>query len=111
MLICSVGCLVTLAAPWCGKPFWGTAVIAASYFWTTAGSVNLYTLPVDIWGGERAGSAIAALVFAYGLLQTVASPLIGWMVDLFGFAPVCWFIALPPFGAWLLLRRRLDSAN
>ncbi|MDP9171553.1 MAG: MFS transporter [Acidobacteriota bacterium] len=104
MLVSAFGCLVTLAAPFCPAPFWGTAVIAASYFWTTAGSVNLYTIPVDVWGSEQAGTAISALVFAYGLLQTVASPAIGRLVDGYGFAPVCWLIALPPFAGWLLLR-------
>jgi ACS family hexuronate transporter-like MFS transporter len=80
-------------------------VIACSYFSVTAGSVNLYTIPLDIWGGEHAGSAISALVFAYGLLQAGVSPLIGGLVDRFGFAPVCWMAALPPFAGWLMLRR------
>jgi hypothetical protein len=66
--------------------------------------VNIYTIPVDIWGGERAGTAIAALVCAYGLLQTVISPLIGTLVDHFGYTPVFWLVALPPMGGWLLLR-------
>ena len=45
------------------------------------------------------------LVFAYGLLQTGISPLIGSLVDHFGFTPVCWLVALPPLGGWLLLRK------
>jgi MFS transporter, ACS family, hexuronate transporter len=104
-LVSAVGCLVTLLAPWCPSPFWATLVIAASYFWATAGSVNLYTIPVDIWGGERAGTAISALVFAYGLLQFAISPSIGYLVDHFGFTPVFWLVALPPLGGWALLRR------
>ncbi len=103
-LVSAVGCLVTLLAPMAPSPFWATLAIAGSYFWATAGSVNLYTIPVDIWGGERAGTAISSLVFAYGLLQTVISPVIGNLVDHFGFTPVCWLVALPPFGGWLLLR-------
>lgn len=105
MMVSAVGCLVTVAAPFCPSPFWATVVIAASYFWTTAGSVNLYTIPVDIWGGERAGAAISALVFSYGLLQMAVSPMIGRMVDRAGFTPVCWIVAFPPLIAWLLLRR------
>jgi MFS transporter, ACS family, hexuronate transporter len=104
MGVSAFGCLVTVAAPWCRTPFWGTVVIAASYFWVLAGSVNLYTIPVDIWGGERAGASISVLVFAYGLLQTLVSPLIGLVADRHGFAPVCWMVALPPLGGWLLLR-------
>ncbi len=104
MLVSAIGCLVVLVAPLSPSPLWATLVVAASYFWTTAGSVNLYTIPVDIWGGERAGSAISALVFAYGLLQTGISPVVGSLVDHFGFTPVCWLVALPPLGAWLLVR-------
>jgi ACS family hexuronate transporter-like MFS transporter len=104
ILVSAVGCLVTMLAPWCPTPALATAVAALSYFFTLSGSVNLYTIPVDIWGGERAGSAISALVFAYGLLQTGISPLIGHLVDRFGYAPVCWLVALPPLAAWALLR-------
>ena len=48
--------------------------------------------------------AISALGFAYGLMQFVVSPLIGYLVDHFGFTPVCWLVALPPFAGWLLLK-------
>ena len=110
LLVSSAGCLVVALAPFCRTPFQATLVIAASYFWTTAGSVNLYTMPVDIWGGERAGTAISALVCSYGLLQTVISPAIGFLVDRFGFAPVCWLAALPPLGAWAMLNS-ISSAD
>jgi ACS family hexuronate transporter-like MFS transporter len=103
-LVSALGCLVTLLTPLATSPFLATLVIAASYFWATAGSVNLYTIPVDIWGGERAGTAISALVFSYGLLQLVISPVIGFMVDHAGYTPVFWLVALPPLGGWLLLR-------
>lgn len=105
ILISAIGCLSTVFAPLCPAPLVATAAIACSYFWVTAGSVNLYTIPLDIWGGEQAGSAISALVFAYGLLQTGVSPLIGALVDRFGFQPVCWMAALPPLAGWMLLRR------
>jgi ACS family hexuronate transporter-like MFS transporter len=103
--ISAIGCLVTVLAPLSPSPLWATFAISASYFWATAGSVNLYTIPLDIWGGERAGTAISALVFAYGLLQTAISPVIGSLVDHFGYAPVCWLVALPPLAGWYLLRR------
>jgi ACS family hexuronate transporter-like MFS transporter len=105
ILVSAAGCLSTIFAPLCPHPLAATIVIACSYFSVTAGSVNLYTIPLDIWGGEQAGSAISALVFAYGLLQTGLSPLIGMLVDHFGFTPVCWMAALPPFVGWLMLRR------
>jgi ACS family hexuronate transporter-like MFS transporter len=103
-LISALGCLVTVLVPFSPTPLWAMLPISASYFAIIAGSCNIYAMPLDIWGGERAGTALAALGFAYGLLQTVISPLIGWLVDHFGFTPVCWLVALPPFFAWLLLR-------
>lgn len=108
-LVSAIGCLMTVLVPLSPTPVWAMAAISASYFWVTAGSVNLYTIPVDIWGGEHAGTAISALVFAYGLLQTVISPVIGSLVDHFGFSPVCWLVALPPIAGWLLLRRNLAT--
>jgi ACS family hexuronate transporter-like MFS transporter len=103
-LISAVGCLATLFVPLCPTPLTAMLAIAMSYFWATAGSVNLYTIPVDIWGGARAGAAISALVFGYGLLQTAISPVIGRIVDHYGYAPACWLVALPPLAGWYLLR-------
>lgn len=103
-LVSAVGCLVSILAPFCPSPLWALLPVSLSYFAIVAGSVNIYTIPLDIWGGERAGTAIAALGFAYGLMQTAISPLIGLLVDHFGFAPVCWLVALPPFAGWMLLR-------
>ena len=98
------GCFVMVLAPFCPTPILALIPISISYFAILAGSVNIYTIPVDIWGGERAGSAIAALGFAYGLMQFAVSPFIGWLVDHFGFTPVCWLVALPPFAGWMMLK-------
>ena len=103
-LVSAIGCLMTVLVPLSATPLWAMLAISASYFWVTAGSVNLYTIPLDIWGGRSAGAAISALVFAYGILQTAISPVIGSLIDHFGFTPVCWLVALPPFAGWLLLR-------
>jgi len=102
--VSAIGCLVTLVVPACPSPVTAMLAVSASYFWATAGSVNLYTIPLDLWGGERAGTAIAALVFAYGILQTVISPVIGAIVDHSGYAPACWLFAPLPLVAWWLLR-------
>lgn len=104
IFLSAIGCLVSMLAPFCPTPLWALVPVSLSYFAIVAGSVNIYTIPLDIWGGERAGTAIAALGFAYGLMQTGISPLIGWLVDRFGFAPVCVLVALPPFAAWALLQ-------
>lgn len=108
LFVASVGCLASIAAPFCPTPMLALVPVSVSYFAILAGSVNIYTLPVDIWGGERAGTGIAALGLAYGLMQAAISPFIGFLVDRFGFAPVCWLIAFPPLVAWMLLRRTLE---
>jgi ACS family hexuronate transporter-like MFS transporter len=107
----SVGCFASILAPFCPTPLLALLPVSISYFAILAGSVNIYTIPIDIWGGERAGTAIAALGCAYGLMQAVLSPVIGSLVDRFGFAPICWLVALPPFLAWLLLRKTLLVAD
>jgi ACS family hexuronate transporter-like MFS transporter len=104
-LVSAIGCLGILAVPLCPTPMLATVAISASSFWAVAGSVNLYTLPVDIWGAQRAGTAISALVFGYGLLQACISPLIGWVVDVHGYNTVFLVLAPLPLAAWWLLRR------
>ena len=109
ILLSALGCLFTLLVPYAPSPGWGILAISLSFFWTLAGSVNVYTLPIDLYGASRAGRAISALVFAYGMLQTFISPVIGGMVKSSGYAPVCWMVAFPPLIAWLLLRFTLGN--
>jgi len=111
ILFSALGGLFTLLVPFAPGPGWAIAAISLSFCWTLAGSVNVYTLPIDLYGAERAGVAISALVFAYGLLQTVISPAIGKLVMTAGYGPVCWMVALPPLGAWLLLRWGIPEAK
>ncbi len=111
ILLSALGGLFTLLVPLAPGPGWGIAAISLSFFWTLAGSVNVYTIPIDLYGAERAGRAISALVFAYGILQTFISPLIGKMVMSTGYGPVCWMVALPPLLAWALLRWQFSKVN
>jgi nitrate/nitrite transporter NarK len=110
-LIAAFGCLITVLAPFSPTPLIALLPISLSYFAILAGSCNIYAIPLDLWGGERAGVAIAALGAAYGLLQTVISPVIGWLVDHFGFTPVCWMVALGPIAAYLLVRQSVAAAK
>jgi hypothetical protein len=111
ILISAVGVLATLLLPLAQTPGWAMAVIAVSYFWTLAGSVNIYVIPVDLFGPERAGFAISALVFAYGLLQFGVSPLIGHFAKASDWVTVVWMLSLPPMAAWALLRGTLRVRN
>ena len=105
ILISAVGSLLTAAIPLAPNAGWATAGISLSYFWAASGSVNVYTLPLDLYGAERAGFAISALVFAYGILQTFFSPVIGYLVDHQGYGPVCLLVAGMPMLAYAVIAR------
>jgi ACS family hexuronate transporter-like MFS transporter len=74
---------------------WTTALISVSFFFALAGSVNIYALPIDLFGPAKTGLAIAALTCAFGILQTFISPLIGFLADHHLYTQVVWFVTLP----------------
>jgi len=104
ILLSAAGVLLTLTLPLAPNAGWAMAIISVSYFWTLAGSVNIYVIPVDLFGPERAGFAISALVFAYGLMQFVISPAIGYFAKTGQWSTAVWMLSLPPMTAWGLLR-------
>jgi ACS family hexuronate transporter-like MFS transporter len=104
ILISAVAVLLTLVLPLAPSASWAMLVISVSYFWTLAGSVNIYVIPVDLFGPERAGFAISALVFAYGLMQLVVSPVIGYLAKTGHWGTTCWMLSLPPLVAWGVLQ-------
>jgi sugar phosphate permease len=98
--VCS---LVTLLLPLATDPRWATAIISASFFFALAGSVNIYALPIDLYGAKRSGMALAALTFSYGLLQTGISPVIGYLSDHKMYTEVIWMVTAPLLvSAWAL---------
>jgi ACS family hexuronate transporter-like MFS transporter len=96
--------LSTAAVPLMPSPVSAIAAIGFSYAAMSAFSVNLYTMPIDVFGPEHAALSVAMLTGAYGLMQAVFSPMIGRMVDVYGFPPVCIISAACPLVAMLLLR-------
>ena len=90
--VCSI---VTLLLPMAHDPRWATALISASFFFALAGSVNIYALPIDVYGAKRSGMALAALTCSFGLLQTVISPIIGYLSDHKLYTQVVWLVTLP----------------
>jgi MFS transporter, ACS family, hexuronate transporter len=84
---------------------WTTVLISLSFFFALAGSVNIYALPIDIFGPQRAGLAIAALTCAFGLMQTAISPLIGFLSDHRLYSQVVWIVTLPLLLSALVLNR------
>ncbi|MBZ5580733.1 MAG: MFS transporter [Acidobacteriia bacterium] len=96
----SLGGIAIPAAPSAG---WAAAGISLSILAVSAFSVNMYSLPLDVFGGARAAFAVSILVSSYGAAQAVISPVFGRMIDLYGYAPVTTFTALMPLAACALL--------
>ena len=97
--------LATAAVPWMPGPGWATAAISLSFFAITAWSVNLYTMPLDAFGGRHAAFSVSLLTGAYGAMQAVISPLIGATIDKSGYGPVCIVAAILPLAAYGVLSR------
>jgi len=93
--------LVTAAVPFARSPALAVAGISASYCFVAAGSTNLYTLPVDLWGSRRAGFAVAGLVASFGVSGFVFNPLFGWLIQRSGnFQVLCLGAAVLPMLAF-----------
>ncbi|MBM3755977.1 MAG: MFS transporter [Acidobacteria bacterium] len=88
--------VTTASIPFAPSAAIAVACIAVSYFCSTALSVNLYALPIDIFGRERAAFGVASLTCAYGLMQVFFSPWVGRVIDQQGFDPACWAAAIMP---------------
>ena len=95
----SVLSLATAAVPITPTAAWASAAISLSIFAVSAFSVNMYTLPLDAFGGARAAFAVSILVASYGAVQAVISPIVGKVIDLHGYAPVTAVAALAPLAA------------
>ena len=107
MRVCLLSALLllgTAAVPWMPSAGWAAAAISFSFFWTLAMSTNLYVMPIDFFGASRAGLSVSALTLAYGVMQAFVSPLIGQLIHLHGFAPVCASFSVLPLAAYGVLR-------
>jgi ACS family hexuronate transporter-like MFS transporter len=106
MRICWVSAILllsTAAVPFVPGAGWAAAAISLSYFWTLCMSTNVYAMPIDFFGAGRAAFGVSALTFAYGLMQAAVSPLIGRMIDLYGFTSVCTTFSVLPLIAVAVL--------
>ena len=95
------------AVPFMPTPALSTAFICLSFFACVASSVNIYALPLDLFGARSAAFAVSGLTSAYGLLQGVFSSLAGRVVDRYGFTPLCVTVALLPMASWFVLHLAL----
>ena len=103
-LMAAIVSLATAAIPLLPSPLWSAAGISLSMFAVAAFSVNMYTMPLDTFGGARAAFAVSILVAAYGGIQALISPAFGAIIDHYGFAPVCRIVALAPLAAYGVLK-------
>jgi len=103
-LAASVLALITALVPLAPAPGWAAAGISLSIFAVSAFSVNMYSLPLDVFGGARAAFAVSLLVASYGALQAVISPVFGRIIDLQGYGALAEGASLTPLAACLVLR-------
>jgi ACS family hexuronate transporter-like MFS transporter len=104
ILVSATAQIVTAGVPYLPSPELATAAICWSGFWAAALSVNLYALPVDMFGPQRAGSGVAALTFSYGLMTAGLSWGSGALIDRAGWVPVCAIVAFMPLACYAILR-------
>jgi MFS transporter, ACS family, hexuronate transporter len=102
-LISALFLLGTMAVPLAPTPAIATLGMSLSFFWVCAWSTNHYTLPIDLYGAGRAAFGGAALVFAYGVMQSIVSPALAAVIKNFGFGPVCFAFAICPIAGYLLV--------
>jgi ACS family hexuronate transporter-like MFS transporter len=102
-VVSAVALVATAAVPLMPNAGWAMAAICLSAFWSSALSVNLYSMPLDVYGAARAAFTVSMLTAAYGAMQAVFSPLAGSMIDRLGFQPVCIAVAALPLVACAVL--------
>jgi ACS family hexuronate transporter-like MFS transporter len=95
--------LATGAVPYLPTPGAATAAICLSFFACVLASVNIYSLPLDLFGARSAAFAVSGLTAVYGLLQGFFSSAVGRVVDRYGFTPVCLGVAVCPMACWVVL--------
>jgi MFS transporter, ACS family, hexuronate transporter len=96
--------LLAAGVPLMPSPKLAAALISFSFFWCLAISTNIYAMPIDFFGARHAAFGVSILTSSYGLMQTLLSPLIGSMVDHFGFPAVCISLSVMPLAGIAILR-------
>jgi ACS family hexuronate transporter-like MFS transporter len=95
--------LSTAGIPLLPTPALATAGMSLSFFCIAAWSANMYTIPVDLYGADRAAFGVGALLFAYGGMQTVLSRPLGSVIETRGFTPVCIVLSVFPLIAQIAM--------
>ena len=99
-LTAAIVSLATLVIPFAPTTALACAGISLSVAAVAAWSVNMYTLPLDAFGGKHAAFAISTLVSSYGVMQFFVSPAFGRIIDRTGsYTPVITLVAFTPLAA------------
>jgi ACS family hexuronate transporter-like MFS transporter len=99
----AIALLFSAFIPLAPTPLLATVGMSLSFFLISAWSTNLYTIPVDIYGAQRAAFGVSSLVFAYGVMQAIVSRPLGRVIEEHGFQPVLLAFSLLPLIAYTLL--------
>jgi ACS family hexuronate transporter-like MFS transporter len=94
--------LATAAIPFAPTAAWAAMGISFSFLAAAAFSVNMYSLPLDVFGGSRAAFAVSILTASAGAAGLL-SPLFGKLIDLHGYAPVTAIASVTPLAGCALL--------
>jgi MFS transporter, ACS family, aldohexuronate transporter len=103
-LLAAIASLITAAIPWAPTTALAVLEISLSFFSVAAFSVNMYSMPLDVFPAGSAAFAVSLLVSAYGAMQAVASPAFGAVIDRYGYAPVCVTASIMPLAAIAILK-------
>lgn len=101
-LAASILALATAAIPAAPTPLWAAAGISVSFLAVAAFSVNMYSLPLDVFGGANAAFAVSMLTASAGAAGLI-SPALGRLIDHHGYAPVTAIAAITPLAGCALL--------
>jgi ACS family hexuronate transporter-like MFS transporter len=102
-LAASILSLVTFAIPFAPTVGLAACGISLSFFAVAAFSVNMYSLPLDTFGGPRAAFAVSMLTASAGAAGLI-SPAFGWLIDRHGYTPVIAVAAVCPLLASAVLQ-------
>jgi MFS transporter, ACS family, hexuronate transporter len=103
--------LMVAIIPFIHSTVLAAAAISLSFFLVMTILSNLHAVPIDLFGVKHAAFTASVLAFSYALLQAVFSPVVGYLVDNFGFAAVCIGISGLPFLGISLVRLSLKEAS
>jgi ACS family hexuronate transporter-like MFS transporter len=103
--------LITAAIPFLPSNGMVAAAISASFFWCMTLLINLHVILIDLFGSKRAAFTSALLTSSYALMQALISPVIGAIVDSFGFTVLCVGASVLPLAGVSILRLLIHSGE